>query len=253
MNLPLRALMADDERPARKWLGELLRAHPEIRVIGEAASISAAAEHAERERPDVIFLDVQMPPGNGFDLLPRLSFAPRIVFVTAHDAFAVKAFEANALDYLLKPVHPDRLAETVRRLLQVTPSTPSPRAATRLQMEDWIPLRDKGALHMAQVKEIAVIQAEAAYSHVWLRRQSPRLLLQRLKEWEELLPSPPFARIDRSWLIRLDLVREINVRTRDQTCVVLDGLPEPLHIGRAASVRLRKQLKHWNLSKRNGG
>ena len=115
----LRALLVDDERLARKRLAELLTRHPEITVVGEADSVESAAAAVTRLRPDVVFLDIEMPPGNGLDLLPLLPAVPElpaIVFVTAYEAFAVQAFAVSALDYLLKPVHPERLALTVGRL-----------------------------------------------------------------------------------------------------------------------------------------
>src|SRR5688572_19652192 len=101
---PLRALLVDDERLVRKHLRQLLAEHPAVTVVGEAGSVAEAATLARLHRPDVIFLDVQMPPTTGFDLLPLLEPAPAIIFVTAHDEFAIRAFAVSAADYLLKPV-----------------------------------------------------------------------------------------------------------------------------------------------------
>ena len=245
MNSPLRALLVDDERPARKWLRELLLAHKEITVAGEADGVQSAIALARQETPDVIFLDVQMPPGSGFDVLPQLVPLPKIVFVTAYDTFAVKAFEANALDYLLKPVHPERLAETIRRLLltssQGTPSIGN--SSEHWLIQDIIPLRDRGLLRMVPVGQIAAIEAEAAYTRIHIADQDSMLVLRAISEWETRLPFPPFVRIDRSRIVNLTLVRSLNVLTRDETRISFDGISDPLVLGRSASARLRKFLQ----------
>lgn len=244
MSSVLRALLVDDERLARKRLRELLLAHPGIRVVGEADGVNAAAELAAQEQPDVIFLDVQMPPHTGFDLLPRLSPVPQVVFVTAYDAFAVRAFEAQALDYLLKPVHPDRLAETVRRLRTEGGAKPgAPAEEGALQIKDLIALRDRGHMRMVTVDRIAAIAAEGAYTQVILSGQGSMLILKAIGHWESRLPFPPFVRVERSLLVNLNLVREVHVRTRDHTEVNLDGVAQPLVLGRPASARLRKAMK----------
>ncbi len=243
MRSPLRALIVDDEPPARRWLRELLATHPEIAVEAEAGDVSSAIKAANRLKPDIVFLDVQMPPGTGFELLPALTSQPRVVFVTAHDTYAVRAFDANALDYLLKPVSPERLAESVRRLLAPAAEVPPPASpAGTLRLQDLVPLRDRGTLRMASVGDIAAIQAEAAYSHVLLSGHPPMLVLRPISEWERLLPAPPFARVDRSLLVNLPRVRSLDTRSRDESRLELKDLPEPLVLGRTASLRLRRLL-----------
>lgn len=243
--MTLRVLLVDDERPARKWFRELLEAHHEVQIIGEADSVPSAAEIANKKQPDVIFLDVQMPPDIGFDLLPRLNFSPRIVFVTAYDTFAVRAYEANALDYLLKPVHPQRLAETFRRL-QAPPLPPvAPPAFTgHLRLDDLVPLRDGGLLRMTAVRDIAAIEAEAPYTRIWLCRQDRILILRKMKEWEDILPSPPFIRIDRSLLVNLSAITKVVARDRNETLVSFHGIAAPVTIGRSAALRLKKALRN---------
>ncbi len=242
--LPLRALLADDERLARKRLREMLQAHPEIEVIGETDGVKGTVAFAARERVDVLFLDVQMPPYCGFDALPELQPLPKVVFVTAHDRFAVRAFEANAFDYLLKPVHPDRLAETVRRLLMIPalPQKAEPPPPGNLLLHDYVTLRDKGKLQMVPVRQIAAIEAEAAYSRVILSGRQSMLVLRPIQEWEKTLPLPPFARLDRSLLVNLNLVRSFQVLNRSAAHLGLEEVESPLVLGRAASVRLRKLL-----------
>ncbi len=113
----IRTVIVDDERGARKTLRDLLSGHPYVHVIGEAADAAAARETIARERPDLVFLDVRMPGGSGFDLLDKLEDRPSVIFVTAYDEFAVGAFTSDAFDYLLKPVDPDRLNLSLERLL----------------------------------------------------------------------------------------------------------------------------------------
>ena len=111
----MKAILIDDERLARQELKSLLAAYPEIQIVGEANNVETAIESIKQLKPDVIFLDIQMPGKNGFELLEEISGVPEVVFVTAYDEYAIRAFEVNALDYLLKPVQSNRLAETVKK------------------------------------------------------------------------------------------------------------------------------------------
>src|SRR5690606_9833047 len=126
-------------------------------------------------------------------VLDELDEPPRVVFVTAHDHFAVKAFEANAVDYLLKPVHPDRLAETIRRLenASLAPAAENAAEAAGTTLETVLTLRDSGVVHRVPVREIAAIRAEGGYTRVYRSGGSPVLVLQAIGKWEAILPSPP--------------------------------------------------------------
>lgn len=249
MKPSLRALIVDDEPPARRWLRELLSKQDGIQVAGEAGSVAEAVELAARKSPDVIFLDVQMPPSSGFDLLPKLIPLPKIVFVTAYDAYAVKAFEANALDYLLKPVRPERMAETCRRLFANSPVPPSldsaaePERDAELAPGDLIPLQDGGTFRMVPVVGIAAVEAQGAYTRVHLSGQGSLLLHRGIGEWETLLPSPPFHRLGRSVIVHLGLIRSVDTVTRDETRVEFEGVEAPLVLGRIAAGRLRKTMR----------
>ncbi len=238
MTSPLRALIIDDERLARKRLGELLARHPEIEIAGEADDLDSAQSAVETLRPDVLFLDIDLSPGDGFELLPRLSFQPATVFVTAYDKFAVQAFDVPAFDYLLKPVKPERLARTVARLLaeRAAPAAGDATPAT----DDHFTLKDAQTVRIVEPAQIVAIKAEGAYSRVMLRDLGAMTVLRGISEWERLLPEPAFARLDRSLLVQLPLVRAIQTVSRDEARVVLEGLPAPLSIGRVASLRLRR-------------
>lgn len=242
----LRAMIVDDEHPARRWLRRLLGNYQDIDIVGEAESVAQAREVVAELQPDVVFLDVQMPPETGFDLLPWLPACTRVIFVTAFDSFAVKAFEANALDYLLKPVHPDRLAQAVGRLHAGATHQPRGQIAadphTALTMDDLIPARDRDVLRMISVDRIAVIQAEGAYTKIIISGAPTVMMLCAIGDWEARLPSPPFARLDRSRIVNLGKVTQAVAKNRNQTLLTLDGVEEQIELGRAASQRLRQLL-----------
>ena len=125
----MKALIVDDERLARKELNTLLNDFPEIEIIGEAVNADDAIEQIREKKPDLLFLDIQMPGKNGFELLENLDAVPKVIFTTAYDEYALKAFEVNALDYLLKPIRKDRLTDSIQKILSLSEeqkSTPAP-------------------------------------------------------------------------------------------------------------------------------
>ena len=241
----LRALIVDDERLVRRHLHQLLAAHPEVTIVGEAGWVREAAELAKRLQPDVIFLDVQMPPATGFDLLPLLDPAPAIVFVTAHDEFAVRAFAVSAADYLLKPVEPARLALALQHVRQgrAAVSGGGSAAASGLRLDDAVILRDAGRLRRVRVRDVAAIVAEGSYTRVHLAAERPMLVLRRMAAWEALLPTPPFLRVERSLVVNIDRVAGLDIRSRDIGSITLDALGSPpLSVARVALARLRAVL-----------
>ena len=241
MSAPLRTLIVDDERLARKRLHALLAAHPEVSVVGEAGSVSEAAALAAREQPALVFLDVQMPPATGFELLPLLAPAPAIVFVTAHDEFAVRAFEVSAVDYLLKPVAPERLAAAIARVAAGRPPAPAP--TTPLQTDDALILRDGDRVRRVAVAEIAAIEGDGHYTRVHLATEPPMFIRRGINAWTGQLPSAGFLRVDRSLIVNLARVRALDLRSRDLAHLTLAAASPPLILGRAASGRLKAALE----------
>jgi len=238
MTVPLRTLVVDDERLARKLLRSLLAEHPEVSVVGEAATIPDAASLAAAHRPDLIFLDVQMPPASGFDLLPRLDPAPAVVFVTAHDEYAVRAFEVSAIDYVLKTPSPERLAAAIRRVVErrAPPSNPLPLAA-----DDMVVLRDGGRLRRVPLAEIAAIRADGHYVRIHLAHEPSMFVRQGISTWATQLPRE-FLRVDRSLIVNLARVRALDLHSRDVAELTLAEIGPPLLLGRAAAARLRAAL-----------
>ncbi len=248
---PLRALLVDDERLARKYLRQLLAEHAGVTVVGEAASVAEAATLAAELRPEVIFLDVQMPPASGFDLLPLLSPAPAVVFVTAHDQFAVRAFTASAADYLLKPVAPERLAlalHHVRHGRGAPATAPAERATPpaptqSLGLDDTLILRDGGRLCRVRVGDIAAIVAEGSYTHVHLAAERTMFLPRSMSTWAPQLPTPPFLRADRSLFVNLSRIARLDVRSRDEGQLTLAAAGAPtLVLRRVALTQVRAAL-----------
>ncbi len=198
---PRRTLIVDDERIARHELIYLLHEHPEIEVAGQAASVAEAVEQIARLNPDLIFLDVQMPGAAGFELFDRVKVKAHIIFVTAYDEFALRAFEVNALDYLTKPVRPQRLQLAIERFVRRT-ETSAPKAG--LTMSDSILLTIDRAPRFVKVESIECIFAEGDYTQVVCNGRSMGMVLKSMKEWERLLPAKHFCRIRRSVIINCE-------------------------------------------------
>ena len=254
---PFRAIIVDDEEHLRHHLREQLEAFPEISIVGEAHDIQSAFSLVNRMQVDVIFLDIRMPPDNGFDLLPLLEKVdpmPEIIFVTAYDKYAIEAFENNALGYLTKPVHPERLAKTITRLKKTlmavsshaqdqneTPggkSTPGP----KLTEQSLVPLRDGSLLLMPSVHEICAIESAGDYTRILIIGKEAIMVKITINDWETRLPKSIFSRISRSLMINKKKVSKTVTLDRNRSEVYLAGIPTPLTISRLEMKRLRETL-----------
>lgn len=236
-----KVMIVDDEAPARARLERLLSRHSSLEIIGTAGGISEAAAKFAALRPDLLFLDIEMPDGTGFDLLPFLDPVPRIIFVTAHEGFAVKAFEVNAVDYLLKPVFESRLDLTLRRILGEIPESEA--SAQTFQMEDLLFLRTPQASVAVEAKDILYISAERNFSHVHATKNRKIMIYRTLAQWQQRLPEEHFPRIDRSLLLNLSRLQKVEPLDPNHTLLHLRGLAEPLMIGRTALRRLNPLIR----------
>jgi two-component system LytT family response regulator len=234
----LRAVIVDDEAPARERLATLLGEHRHIAVVAQAADVPSAAEVCNREAPDVVFLDVQLRGATGFDLLPQLTVAPVVIFVTAFDRYAVRAFEVNALDYLLKPIHPERLAGALARMNADRPPVPT----ERLAEDDVVALRDERGLRMVPLRSITHIESVENYTRVYIADGPPAFVRRPMLEWHRTLPAAEFLRVGRSLILQLAAVKEITADSRDVARVRLSGQSEPLTVARRASIRIRRAM-----------
>jgi len=205
----MKTRLIDDERLARNELRRLLVAFPHIEIVGEARTAQQARELIGSVRPDLVFLDVQMPGETGLELLESLEPpAPRVIFTTAHDEFAVKAFELNALDYLLKPVDPARLATAVARLEDRPGCAPAADPTGQLGNEDKVFVREGDRCWFVEVRTIRLLESEGNYTRVHFADAQPQLF-RSLNAMEERLDAKFFFRANRRQIINLAWVEKI--------------------------------------------
>jgi two-component system, LytTR family, response regulator len=214
----MKALVVDDEPLARRELRRLLDAFPSVRVIGEAGNIDEARERIEEFAPEIVFLDVQMPGGTGFDLLTQLDRAPRVIFTTAYDQYAVKAFEVNALDYLLKPVEPERLAAAIARL---SDRASEPRATPLEQLF----IKDGPRCWFVPLHEVSVFSAEGNYVRLLWGQERP-LLGRSLLALEHNLDPRRFFRANRGQIINLDFIGHVEPGEGGRLHIQMRGGPQ---------------------------
>ena len=199
----LLAFIVDDERLARVALRALLEERGDVEIIGEADSVASAREKLAGLEPDVVFLDVQMPGALGFELVDE-KLAGKVVFCTAYDVYAVRAFEVNALDYLVKPIGPEQVERALSRVRGGLVSREPP----ALAMDDMVALREAHALRLVPTGDLIFIQAADDYSEVHLVEEPSALVDVSLKQWEARLPRD-FVRIHRSTLVNLRHVESV--------------------------------------------
>lgn len=210
----MKALIIDDERLARKELMNLLKEHPEVEIIGECNNADNAINKIEILKPDLIFLDIQMPGKDGFGLLEEISFVPQVVFTTAYDEYAIKAFEVNAFDYLLKPIEADRLADTVSKLnklirdeKQAAELAADPNSG-KLNESDQVFVKDGEKCWFVKLKEVSAFESEGNYVRVYFQNYKP-LILKSLNSLEQRLDEKVFFRANRKFIINLNWVNKI--------------------------------------------
>jgi two-component system, LytTR family, response regulator len=220
----MRVMIVDDEPLARRELRRLLAEFAWIDIVGEAASVGEAAPLIESLLPDLMFLDIQMPGGTGFDLLERLEHLPRVVFTTAYDKHAVRAFEVNALDYLLKPIEPERLAAAVARAQAAPPNFPatSPSSGTILER---LFLRDGNRCWFVPLREVKLFTAEGNYVRLSWDKIHP-LLGRPLSSLEPRLDPKRFFRANRQQIINLEYIESVDLGVNGRLHVQLRGGPE---------------------------
>ncbi|MDG2226181.1 MAG: response regulator [Flavobacteriales bacterium] len=236
----MRAIIIDDERLARKELKSLLKDYHEIDIVDECASPEEALKSIEKHNPDLLFLDIQMPEKTGFDLLQELDKSPKVVFVTAFDEYAVKAFEVNALDYLMKPVDPERLKETMAKVLYEDIEEDElydvPDRGI-LSSNDQIFIKDGEKCWFIHLKDVRMFESEGNYVRIYFETFKP-LVLKSLNGLEERLDQKLFFRANRKYIINLKWVSHIENWFNGGLQVVLkDG--EKVEISRRQAVKFK--------------
>ena len=244
MSASLRVLIVDDARLARRELRTLLAAIPWVECVGEADDVPAAREAILREQPDLVLLDVQMPSGEGFDVLEGLETVPMVVFVTAYDQYAVRAFETNALDYLVKPVEAGRLQAALERGRErlSAPVAPAATGSVRdaLGAEDQVFLRDGERCWFVALGEIRKVVVDGNYARLWFRDQNA-VLARSLSTLEARLSPALFFRANRNTLVNLRRVRAIEPSLGDGYDLTLDDGSQ-VEVSRRQARELRERL-----------
>ena len=241
----LRLMLVDDEPPARRAMRRLLGVHADVEIVAEAATVADAARAAGETGPDLILLDIDLTDGQGFDLLAALPGSAAIVFVTAHSAFAARAFDVAAVDYLLKPVDPDRLATALERVRQRRPTAPAGNGApAALDLDHRLTLTANGTTSLVPVAHIAFLTAEADFTRLHLTDGRDSLVCRLLKLFDADLPRPPFLRVSRSVIVNLDQVSRIDRTAESGASVTMNGAAQTVELGRIPARRLRAGLKN---------
>jgi len=204
----MKALIIDDERLARKELTTLLEAHPSIEIVGEAMNADEAEKLIEELNPDLLFLDIQMPGRTGFQLLESLDSAPMVVFTTAYDQHAIKAFEVNALDYLLKPIIAERLSEAVHKVMEKERVKAGRSGEKKLGLEDQVFVKDGERCWFVTLANVRMFESDGNYIKVYFDTNRP-MIHKSLNALDEKLDERAFFRASRKHIVNLSWVEGI--------------------------------------------
>ncbi len=241
----MRTLIVDDEYLARALLREYLAAHPDVEIVGECANGFEAVKAIAEHEPDLVFLDIQMPRLDGFEVVELAGARPRYIFATAYDQFALRAFEVHALDYLLKPFSRERLAEALNQARLRSPQPDRIEAVVkdaqaRQQPLERVLIRDGARVHVVAASSIDYVEAQDDYVRIAAGGKN-YLKHQRLSELEAQLDGAVFVRIHRSWIVNVGAVERIEQVSKDNHCAVLrDGVKLP--ISRSGYQKVRELL-----------
>lgn len=243
----MRAIIIDDERLARKELNSLLENYPEIEIVDQAVNADEALEKIIQLDPDLIFLDIQMPGKTGFELLEELEKVPKVIFTTAYDEFAIKAFDVNALDYLLKPIQEERLKDAINKVLAVQASALAERAQEgvseikeQLGMNDQVFVKDGDRCWFISLKEIRLFESDGNYIKVYFNNVKP-MIHKSLNALDEKLDERSFFRASRKHIINLSWIETIETWFNGGLLVQLKG-GEKVEVSRRQAARFKEKM-----------
>jgi two-component system LytT family response regulator len=240
---PIKAIIIDDERLARNELKKLLLEHPEVTIIEEAANATEGIEKIESFNPDLIFLDIQMPGKTGFDLLAELERAPKVIFTTAYDEYAFKAFEVNALDYLLKPIEPKRLSDAIHKVqVELAKEQLGLQGANKgpLTDMDQVFVKDGERCWFVKLSEVRLFESVGNYAKVFFGTNKP-LVLKSLNALEERLDERIFFRANRKHIINVKWIEKIEPYFNGGLLVELKG-GEKIEVSRRQTVKFKEMM-----------
>ena len=239
------ALIIDDERLARNELRKLLMAYPEVEVLGEAANADEAFKLIQDLSPEVIFLDIQMPAKTGFDLLQELDTAPEVIFTTAHDEYAIKAFEVNALDYLLKPIDPQRLSDAIQKLV-MQDDREGLLGEAKIELRgslteaDQVFVKDGEKCWFVKLADIRLFESVGNYARVFFGTNKP-LILKSLNALEERLDPKTFFRANRKHIVNLRMIERVEPFFNGGLLLEIKG-GEKIEVSRRQAVRFKEMM-----------
>jgi two-component system LytT family response regulator len=243
----MKAIIIDDERLARSELRKLLQDFPEIEVVDEASNADEGLQKIENHNPDLIFLDIQMPGKTGFDMLSELDHAPQVIFTTAYDEYALKAFEVNALDYLLKPIEPRRLADAVEKLKRAGSAAGGEiRTAythennSILSENDQVFVKDGERCWFVKLGEVRLFESVGNYAKVFFGANKP-LILKSLNALEERLDEKVFFRANRKHIVNLRMIDKIEPYFNGGLLLELKG-GEKIEVSRRQTVKFKEMM-----------
>lgn len=236
----IKAIIVEDSRLARNELKELLKAHPEIEIIGEAENVDDAFALINQLQPQVLFLDINMPEKNGFELLEMLDHVPLTIFTTAYDEYAIKSFEYNAFDYLLKPINQTRFSKTITKVVaQIEQQKEIKQEAFSLDRQIFI--KEGERCWLVKIAEISLFEIVGNYTRVYFNENKP-LLYKSLQQIEAKLPEATFFRANRQQIINLNHVKEVTPWFNGKLKIALHNIPEEVEISRRQSYKFKEVL-----------
>ena len=236
----IKTLIIDDERLARNELKKILQDFPEIEILGEAVNVAEALEKIEEHQPKLIFLDIQMP-GNktGFDLLEMLDYAPKVIFTTAYNDFAIKAFEYNALDYLLKPIETRRISEAIQKVKKSLEQEVVTKK-NHLSIHDQVFVKDGERCWFVKLGDVRLFESVGNYAKVYFNNNKP-LILKSLNALEEKLDPKVFFRANRKHIINLQMIQKIDSQFNGGLRLTLQG-GEEIEVSRRQAVKFKDNM-----------
>jgi two-component system LytT family response regulator len=240
----MKAIIIDDERLARLELRKLLQEFPDVEIIEEAANAEEGILKIETHQPDLVFLDIQMPGKTGFDMLSQLEKAPQVIFTTAYDEFALKAFEVNALDYLLKPIEPKRLADAIQKLNSNDFRDPRAELGSTnnspLSESDQVFVKDGERCWFVRLSDIRLFESVGNYAKVFFGPNKP-LILKSLNALEERLDEKTFFRANRKHIVNLRMVDKVEPYFNGGLLLELKG-GEKIEVSRRQTVKFKEMM-----------
>lgn len=235
-----RALIIDDERLARTELKNMLAEFPDIEVVGEAANANEGLEKTEMLSPDLLFLDIQMPDKTGFEMLSEMEKTPRVIFTTAYDEYAIKAFEYNALDYLLKPIEPQRLADAIQKLQQEDKEKEEATNHNKLFENDQVFVKDGDHCWFVKLGSIRLFESVGNYARVYFDNYKP-LILKSLNALEERLDDKVFFRANRKHIVNMRMIDKIDTYFNGGLILEMKG-GEKIEVSRRQAVKFKDMM-----------